>query len=178
MSLNVAREVIRLTASTRQRRFISIAVLTLMFVAVFMSQGNEANSITVLRPTLGEAQGDKQLKPVAADSVPSVKSETVEAGSDGVKRTAKIVTCPRCRLNSLPMVKKFVYDHAKHFEPALKVDFILGRDPVLFLYEDDKEVSKIDLADYDWKKIIKKLDTFGIKPTTETSEIREALDGK
>lgn len=59
---------------------------------------------------------------------------------------AEIVTCPACRLNSLPLVKKFVMDEAKLYEPALKVNFIVGEDPKLHLYEDGNEVQVIDLA--------------------------------
>lgn len=95
----------------------------------------------------------------AKDAAPGVDRVAVETekeaeevvraavgGGGGVVRTAKIVTCPRCRLNSLPLVKKFVYEHAKLFEPALKVDFKIGEDPHLYLFEDDKEVANIDLA--------------------------------
>ena len=77
-------------------------------------------------------------KPVNAAAITSSKTN---AGL----HTAKIITCPRCRLNSLPKVKDFVHEHAKHFAPALKIDFILGKDPVLYLYENEKEVEKIPL---------------------------------
>jgi hypothetical protein len=61
-------------------------------------------------------------------------------------RRAVIVTCPQCRLNSLPSVKVFVMEHAKVFEPNLKVDFVVGKDPYLFLYENDREMEAIDLS--------------------------------
>jgi hypothetical protein len=37
-------------------------------------------------------------------------------------------------------------EHAKVFEPNLKVDFIVGKDPYLFLYENDREMEAIDLS--------------------------------
>lgn len=74
------------------------------------------------------------------------------ANEDGVKheRTAKIVTCPACRLNALPLVKKFVHEHAPHFKPLLQVNFVFGEDPVLHLYEDGKQVAKhnLDVSDH------------------------------
>ncbi|KAI0567404.1 Selenoprotein F/M [Gracilaria domingensis] len=176
MTLNVTRGVGRLT-STRQGRLFTIVILAITCCAIFLSQGNGAKSVTILKPSLEVNAGDKQASPVNAEIAAS-EHLTVQPGADGVKRTAKIVTCPRCRLNRLPSVKKFVYEHAEHFKPALQIDFIMGESPVLHLYEDDKEVSEIDLDDYDWKKIIQKLDSFGIKPTSETSEIQEALAEK
>ncbi|CAN8063220.1 unnamed protein product [Agarophyton chilense] len=175
MTLNVARGVLRL-ASTRHGRLFTIAVLTATCCAIFLSQGHGAKSMTVL-PTSLEL-GDKQAAPVDAELATSHQALTVQPGSDGVKRTAKIVTCPACRLNKLPSVKKFVYTHAEHFKPALQIEFIRGEPPVLHLYKDDNEVSEIELEDYEWKTIIQTLDSFGIKPTSETSEIREALDQK
>lgn len=62
-----------------------------------------------------------------------------------VKKTATIVTCPACRLNALPLVKRIVYDIAPYFKPALTVNFIRGRDPVLHLYENGQEVDSIAL---------------------------------
>lgn len=58
----------------------------------------------------------------------------------------EIITCPACRLNGLPQVKKFVKGYAKYFEPALKVTFIFGEDPRLHLYESETEVENIDLS--------------------------------
>lgn len=75
----------------------------------------------------------------------STMSDPLVAESTVTEKTAKIVTCPACRLNSLPLVKTFVHKHAKHFEPQLKVDFIVGEDPVLYLYENGKEVSRTEL---------------------------------
>jgi Sep15/SelM redox domain len=93
-----------------------------------------------------------------------VRSSVVEADADQAANQAKfshkpavhpvsgkpvralIVTCPQCRLNSLPKVKQFVMNEAKLFAPDLKIDFIMGKDPHLFLYEDDKELEAIDLA--------------------------------
>lgn len=60
--------------------------------------------------------------------------------------TARIITCPACRLNALPSVKAFVYDHAKTFAPALKVDFQFGEDPRMLLFVGAKQVEVIDLA--------------------------------
>lgn len=56
-------------------------------------------------------------------------------------RTAKIVTCPACRLNSLPQVKKFVHVHARHFKPHLNVQFKMGEDPVLHIFENGREIA-------------------------------------
>lgn len=82
---------------------------------------------------------ESKAQPVSAANVVSSLKETK------IEKTAKIVTCPRCRLNSLPLVKKFVYEHAPLYKHGLKVDFILGEDPVLYLFEDGKEVSKLAL---------------------------------
>lgn len=59
---------------------------------------------------------------------------------------AKIITCPACRLNSLPKVKNFVKEQSQWFTPSLEVEYISGRDPHLFLFEDNKETGDIDLA--------------------------------
>lgn len=81
----------------------------------------------------------------SATHVKAVSGQQAVAEAQSVVKTAKIVTCPRCRLNALPLVKKFVFQHAKLFEPNLKVDFIPGEDPTLYLYENGKQVAEIDL---------------------------------
>lgn len=115
------------------------ALVMLGFLGVvFMSPKRDAlaNGTVPDRSTITQERQEvpKNASPVRADKM-----------GDSNSKSAKIVTCPRCRLNSLPRVKEFVYDHAKLFEPNLKVDFILGEDPVLHLYDDGKEVEEIDL---------------------------------
>jgi hypothetical protein len=59
---------------------------------------------------------------------------------------AKIITCPACRLNSLPLVKRFVKEQSQLFAPGLEIEYISGEDPRLHLYEGDSEVEDIDLS--------------------------------
>lgn len=75
----------------------------------------------------------------------SVKSAATTTSSGSVKKTATIITCPACRLNALPDVKRFVYEIATHFKPDLNVIYISGKDPTLHLYENAKETEKIPL---------------------------------
>lgn len=63
-----------------------------------------------------------------------------------IPRAAKIITCPQCRLLSLPAVREFVYDYAKLFQPALRVQFSYGEDPRLLLFKFGRKVEEIDLA--------------------------------
>lgn len=84
--------------------------------------------------------------------------------TSGLAVKAKIVTCPACRLNSLPEVKTFVRGWAKYYSPALVVDFVVGEDPVLHLYEDGKEVDVVVLEKMTTKEISQRVEAFGIKP--------------
>lgn len=68
-----------------------------------------------------------------------------DVGSDGANKNAKIVTCPACKLNSLPSVKKFVHEIAPNFAPKLEVEFIMGENPTLHIYENDKETKTVPL---------------------------------
>lgn len=146
MSLKIARGVSNLGHLPKRVKVIAVVFLGLMAVATMVSEGSNMAAIGESTGRSKEVDGADKTQTsgdVALQSeVMSGKNE-VPASDPG--KTAKIVTCPRCRLNSLPLVKKFVYDHAKLFEPQLKVDFILGEDPVLYLYENEKEVSKIVL---------------------------------
>lgn len=150
MSLKLARGMNQLKSSSTRARAAAFLIVTLTCVAVFTPKGGNSYSKPFISESASVGEGginkttEAKGSPVDAERVAAKAAS--DTPTDGITRTAKIVTCPRCRLNSLPLVKKFVYDHAKHFEPALKVDFILGRDPVLFLYENGKEVAKIDLA--------------------------------
>lgn len=68
-----------------------------------------------------------------------------DAGSDDVNKNAKIITCPACKLNSLPSVKKFVHEIAPNFAPKLEVEFIMGEDPTLHIYNNGKESRTVPL---------------------------------
>lgn len=104
-----------------------------------MENGKSAASDTA--PSAGNADPVSATH-LQANADTAANSDTADGG---VKKTAKIITCPACRLNSLPLVKKFVYDHAPNFKPNLDIDFKVGEDPVLHLYEDGKETSVIKL---------------------------------
>lgn len=111
---------------------------------------------------------------------------------------AVIRTCPRCRLNRLPQVRKFVMEYAPLYKKdesmlqevkkdessgrakeesggILNVDFIMGEDPKLFLYMNGKVKEKIELDHFPWKKIVEKLARFGILPERATPEFKKAL---
>lgn len=93
---------------------------------------------------------EKKVEPVSAEHANSEvkgadKTAETTSTTHGVNKTAKIVTCPGCRLNSLPLVKKFVHELAPNFKPDLEVDFQVGQDPVLHFYEDGIETSAINL---------------------------------
>lgn len=47
--------------------------------------------------------------------------------ASGKSVRAEIITCPACRLNSLPLVKRFVKEIARFFTPALVVTYISGK---------------------------------------------------
>lgn len=68
-----------------------------------------------------------------------------DVGSDGLNKNAKIITCPACKLNSLPSVKKFVHEIAPNFAPKLEVEFIMGEEPTLHIYDNGKESKTIAL---------------------------------
>eukprot|EP00981_Chlorochromonas_danica_P002948 scaffold601_cov170-Ochromonas_danica.AAC.9 len=60
----------------------------------------------------------------------------------------EIISCSRCRLNGLPEVRRFLKEpgHADAYE-NLKVTFIFGRNPDLFIKDDDgKVIETIDLS--------------------------------
>lgn len=146
MSLRITRGVTSLSHLPKRVRVIALVFLGLMAVLTMLSESGTMAAIGVSASPLKRADiasADQATDDVAINQ-DAVSAKNEVAGEDNGK-TAKIITCPRCRLNSLPLVKKFVYDHAKLFEPGLKVDFIIGEDPVLYLYENEKEVSKIPL---------------------------------
>lgn len=58
---------------------------------------------------------------------------------------AEIVTCPECRLNALPEVKRFVKTQADLFAPHLKVRFIYGEDPTMHIYSGNEELEQFAL---------------------------------
>eukprot|EP00171_Calliarthron_tuberculosum_P011202 IDg11202t1 len=89
--------------------------------------------------------------------------------------TAQIVTCPQCRLNALPKVKTFVHRDAPAFAPALKVKYVYGRDPHLFIYVNGRQTEDIDLAPLDSESIMKKLVSHGVHPSRLTSTVTAAL---
>lgn len=146
MSLKIARGVSNLGHLPKRVKVIAVVFLGLMAVATMLSEGSSISAIGEVAGRSKQADGADGTNTAGAIEIKSeAVSEKNEVEASDPGKTAKIVTCPRCRLNSLPLVKKFVYDHAKLFEPQLKVDFILGEDPVLYLYENEKEVSKIEL---------------------------------
>ncbi|GAX82105.1 hypothetical protein CEUSTIGMA_g9533.t1 [Chlamydomonas eustigma] len=57
----------------------------------------------------------------------------------------EFVSCPGCKLNKLPQVKKFLKEVVEAGEyPGVTVNFIPGRVPELYLYDaDGKEVDKM-----------------------------------
>ncbi len=100
------------------------------------------------------------------------KSATTATADEQV--SARIVTCPACRLNSLPKVKAFVHGDAKLF-PALKIKFEFGHDPELYLYEAGKVEEVIDLAPLDGAAIMQRLYKHGIRPSKLTPSVTDAL---
>jgi hypothetical protein len=62
----------------------------------------------------------------------------------------EIISCPACRLNSLPELKRFLKEpgNADSYD-KLSVTWIRGRNPDLHIYDDAGAlVEKIDLAPY------------------------------
>lgn len=208
----VSQSILKFSHLPRRDKIIRAALILALFTStVYIFFPDKSDVVSNRQAPLSNPVDASNLKIKPAEEA-SLASDTVskvgeKSADTSIEKTAKIVTCPRCRLNSLPSVKKFVYTHAKLFEPKLQVDFIFGEDPTLHLYEDGKEVSKIALAvskshpfvlciltlipihmlsnlslfckrlfqPFDWKQIIQKLVAFGIKPTEQTDEIREAL---
>lgn len=138
MTLRIARGI---TSLPKRVRVIAVAFLALMALLTLMSDGGPRETDATPESLKSASAGEH-----AVDDVPLASKSRLDLGASEEGKTAKIVTCPRCRLNSLPLVKKFVYDHAELFEPHLKVDFVLGEDPVLYLYDHGKEVEKVPLA--------------------------------
>lgn len=69
----------------------------------------------------------------------------IDVGADATNKKAKIITCPACKLNSLPSVKKFVHEIAPNFAPKLEVEFIMGEDPTLHIFDGEKETGEVKL---------------------------------
>lgn len=144
MPTKISRGIMDLTNLPKRVKVVALIAVIFTAVLTFLPTNS---TVVADRETLSTSKDTAGLKKLDHAPLPDSLAKTQGEGGAGlVEKTAKIVTCPRCRLNSLPLVKKFVYTHAKLFEPKLKVDFILGEDPMLYLYEDGKQVSKIDLA--------------------------------
>lgn len=105
------------------------------------------------------------------DTVDTIVAPKVEA----VAASAEIITCPACRLNSLPKVKAFVHGDAKIF-PRMKVTFEFGHDPTLYFYDaNKKKTEEIDLAPMDAPQIMRTLYSHGIYPNTKSKSVTEVL---
>lgn len=82
---------------------------------------------------------------------------------------ASIRSCASCRLNNMPKLRDFLHNDAKEYKSALTIDFITGRDPVLFLLNKaGKTVQEISLNDsHDAEAMAALLGQHGITKETE-----------
>lgn len=137
MALKVSRGGMILSKLSSRTKIAAFIFLLLMATAtIFSNSGSSSAKSSAMN---ARASAIDYMANSSTVNHPLVAESTV------AEKSAKIVTCPRCRLNSLPLVKTFVHEHAKHFAPQLKVHFVLGEDPVLYLYDNGKEVSRIEL---------------------------------
>ena len=135
--------------------------------------------------------GSTLQKPVGPDATPHLSEKLGLRGLRGATQRAEsldgarslegrrvvIRTCPRCRLNRLPEIRKFVTELAPLYK-RVKVDFIMGEDPTLFLYKFEKQAEKIDMEKMSWKDVVQKLGEFGVLPEQTTPELKSYLQEK
>lgn len=126
---------------TRRRIRLAFALL-LVAVAGLLTYGTLGTRLD--RGELNLLDSQKALQQLNAIKEESNHKNPVAVVTN--TKAARIVTCPACRLNSLPLVKKFVYELAPHFKPQLAVEWKVGYDPVLYLSENGKEVETVPLA--------------------------------
>lgn len=138
MVLRSSRKVSHGQGSSSKTRLYAIVFLVSMCITLLFIQSDYSH----ISSSISSSSSSK----LAVDGSNLDLKDSTKVDMEKLAKSGKIITCPRCRLNSLPKVKAFVYEQAKHFEPQLQVEFILGRDPVLHLYEYGKEVSSVDLA--------------------------------
>lgn len=155
---------------TRRRIRLAFALL-LVAVAGLLTYGTLGTRLD--RGELNLLDSQKALQQLNAIKEESNHKNPVAVVTN--TKAARIVTCPACRLNSLPLVKKFVYELAPHFKPQLAVEWKVGYDPVLYLSENGKEVETVPLAKFSWEDIIHKLVSFGIKPQTHNALIADVI---
>ena len=152
------------------RRARSILVMGVIFIF-----GGGTIFLTLRTPKLpGNIAGAGSAKFTRSRTKETITTTTTTTETNGVVR-AEIITCPACRLNSLPKVKTFVHGDAKLF-PKLKITFEFGHDPYLYMYDaNGKTVSATDLAPLDGGGIMKQLYKNGIKPSKSTESVIAAL---
>lgn len=126
---------------SRRKLRLGFALLLVMVVGL-LTYGTFGTRLD--RGELNLLDSQKALQQLNAIKEESSQKNPVAVAAN--TKAARIVTCPACRLNSLPLVKKFVYELAPHFKPLLAVEWKVGYDPVLHLSENGKEVETVPLA--------------------------------
>lgn len=85
-----------------------------------------------------------------------------ENQSKVVYESARLETCGGWRLNRLPKVKAFIYDHADLYK-NFKVEYIGGADPELVFVKADKSEERIPVDTLTTKEICQLLDERGFE---------------
>ena len=62
--------------------------------------------------------------------------------------TAEITSCPGWKLNSLPIVKRFLKGGEAESYQGVKINWIRGRKPVMAIFKDGVQQEEFSLADY------------------------------